>query len=257
MVVAPLEQELAGLRRALRPTRWGVQRQPLSVPLEMHVVGVGQAAAQRVSQLLAAWRPRPAPLRHRLDGLVLLGFAGALSDAVGTGDLILSSRYYREGLRDFAQPDLRMWRDAVEAMRQSNQRMSQLDSVTVARLVTAPEERCSLAHQYGAATVNMEDYWLARAAAEAGVPFLSARAVLDNSTQRLPAYLPDLVGSSSRAALALACKPWRVPAALRIARQSQIASATLVRFALAFERHLSSLAPLSQRGVGGISARIN
>lgn len=244
MIVAPLEQELAGLRRALRAYRqglWGFRDTPL--PLEIHAVGVGQTAVGKVKALLSAWKPWPYPGGDALDGLLLLGFAGSLVPFLSAGDLVLSTHYCRNDGGDSFQPDPRLFREAMAAAENTQQTSFCLDSVTVDHLVTTPREKQALAQRYGAGTVNMEDYWVAAAAQDAGVPFLSARAVLDVSTQCLPSYLLELPDSHAGAALSLAARPWRVPPSMRLARQSSVASAALARFALAFSRQASLALP--------------
>jgi adenosylhomocysteine nucleosidase len=240
MVVAPLEQELAGLRRALR---WGQRRSGAFEddprPWELHAVGVGQTAPEKVRALLTAWMPGPYPGGDRLDGLLLLGFAGSLELSLRVGDLVLPARYYGDSQGDFFQPGQEMFQEAMVAVSKTQQTVFYLNSLTVDHLVATPQEKQALRQRYPVGTVNMEDYWVAAAARDAGVPFLAVRAVLDVSTQRLPGYLLGLSSSRNRAALSLATRPWRVPAALGLARQAAVAAAALARFALAFRREPS------------------
>lgn len=222
MVVAPMEQELAGLRRALRHAA------PGGPSAELHVVGVGRRAGQAIRTLLAARERRPR------QGVLLLGFAGALDSALDTGHLVVAWRYFRAGAPEPLGAGVELYQQALGAAGRAGLTRWTLDSLTVDRLVAAPKEKLALAQQYPVGTVNMEDYWVAAAAREAGVPFLSARAVLDVSTQRLPSYLLELPSSRARAGLSLAARPWRLPAALGLARQAALASTALTRFALEF-----------------------
>ena len=112
------------------------------------------------------------------------------------------------------------------------------DSLTVSRLVTSPQAKRALGQLYPVGVVNMEDYWVARTARKAGVPFLSARVVLDPADQALPGYLLGLSGSGARAILSIAALPWRVPAVLSLARRVPPAQRVLAKFALAFLERL-------------------
>ncbi len=221
MVVAHLEQELAGLRRARRHAA------PGAPSWELHVVGVGRLAGHRVKTLLEAREQRP-------QGVLLLGFAGALDSSLDTGHLVVARRYFCGGAPEPLEADGELWREGWDATDRAGLARWPLDSLTVDHLVASSGEKQALVRRYPVGTVNMEDYWVAEAAQAAGVPFLSVRAVLDVSTQRLPSFLLELPGSRTRAALSLATRPWRLPAALLLARQAAVASAALTRFALEF-----------------------
>lgn len=242
MVVAPTEQELAGLRRALQ---YAAPPAISAQSLELHTVGMGRGAGQVVAELLASCKKMPPGERRPPDGVLLLGFAGALDSVLDTGQLVVSRRYFcsaGQELREPKEADGELWRRATRASDWAGLALRSLDSLTVEHLVASAAEKQALAQSYPAGTVNMEDYWVASAAQEAAVPFLSVRAVLDVSTQRLPGYVLELPRSRAKAALSLASRPWRVPAALGLGRQAAVASAGLARFAMAFSRQ-ESVAP--------------
>ena len=266
-IVAAMEQELAGLKRALGP-----QPPP---GLDFHVIGVGR---DRVEPGLRGLLPT---LRQQRQGaeppteLLLLGFAGGVDPDLSSGDLTLAGRYCRlltprgrrhlaitgtpdpevlERLRaevaawnnrppqlKFLEPDPTMWQHAWDALAQEKLTAVETDSMTVEELVTNPGTKRELHRRYQVGTVNMEDYWVARSAAAAKVPFLSVRAVLDTAGQRLPS---NLLGLSSRkpgwATLRAAAHPWQLPALLSLPRQMRLAQASLARFALAYINHRSA-----------------
>ena len=94
-------------------------------------------------------------------------------------------------------------------------------------------------HQFGVGTVNMEDYWVARLAATAKVPFLSVRAVLDTADQGVPSHLLEqarrLRRSGGQAAgWAAFGHPSDIRALLHLPGQMRLAQESLARFALAF-----------------------
>jgi nucleoside phosphorylase len=206
----------------------------------LHVTGIGKERARSsVKKLLDSrqWSDE--------DGLLLLGFAGGLDPALKSGDLVLSNRYYRaEGVSPFAseqqnfrEPDRNLYQQALEAAREASLPLSQGSSLTVDQVIATPEAKKAAQGQYQAANVNMEDYWVAEAAAEAGVPFLSVRAVLDPAGQGLPVYLMGLSEHPARAVYRTLPRPWRVGTLLRLARQAKTAQGSLARFALAFIDH--------------------
>ena len=214
-----MERELAGLRSRVRQ---GMPRSAdgLGAPApEMHVLGMGYDAGQALRSLLQRrYDTGTAPL-----SLLMLGVAGAVQPGLQTGDLVLSSRYYRprldetlpfwsqeqppdsprlldsrldrEAQPEFLEPDPGLWRWALAAAGDMHQPVVYADSLTVSGLVTTTNAKRDIHRRYPAAVVNMEDYWAARAAREAGIPFIAARAVLDTAQQSLPSYLCRIAGS--------------------------------------------------------------
>jgi len=251
-VIASMEYELAALRKELGSGRHVSGSFPQSygeLEMDLHLVGMGKQAGAKVRSLLAQ---RYAPSNGQApspDGLLLLGFAGAVDPALKSGDLVLASRYYRPELHTtpahspplekgvngcYLTADPNMWRHAVEAAVGMEQTAAQLDSLTVDSLVTTPAAKEAVARAYSVGIVEMEDYWVASVARDAGVPFLSARVVLDVASQTLPSYLLGLSGSRIKASLMSAAMPWRIPSLMRLARQAAIAQRALAQFALNF-----------------------
>lgn len=259
-IVASMEQEVAGLRRELRRRApWDVgppaQGGWTGATPDVGVIGVGEARAVEAARLLLGLsrhpHGRPLPLPKKL---LMVGFTGGVDPTLPAGQLVLSSRYYLDagamskqgptgildagGRGNYLSPDPEMWRQAVEAAAEVGMPSADVDSVTVSRLVTSPQAKRALGQLYPVGVVNMEDYWVARTARKAGVPFLSARVVLDPADQALPGYLLGLSGSRARAILSTAALPWRVPAVLSLARRVPPAQRVLAKFALAFLERL-------------------
>ena len=233
-IIAATEYELAGLRRAMPP----------SPDVELQAVGIGRRAAQAAAKQLLT-RPdddaaaaAAANGRRPLRQLLLLGLAGGLDPARHTGDLCLPFRYLREtqdGAIDFLEPDETMYRQAVAALNAAAMDWHGGDGLTVAKITAAPADKAAQFRQYQAATVNMEDYWIARTAARYAVPFLAARAVLDTAGQSLPPYLlPIADAGPGQIAKEIAGHPRRLPALARLAADAAHARQTLTHFALAF-----------------------
>ena len=140
------------------------------------------------------------------------------------------------------EPDPGMWQQAKNALIQESLQTPDLawvetDSMTVDQLVDDRNTKAELHRQYEVCTVNMEDYWAARLAAAAKVPFLSVRAVLDTAGQVLPRWVEGLSGRPGWASLNILSRPWQTPSLLTLARQKRQAQRSLARFALAFIDH--------------------
>jgi hypothetical protein len=164
-----------------------------------------------------------------------LGFAGGVDPAIGAGTLVLASRYYRqEPAGDYLAPGSEMFRQGAQAATAAGETWVDTDSLTVDHLVATPEAKRAIRDRHPVGIVEMEDYWVAAAAREVGVPFLSARVVLDAADQALPGYLLGLSRSRTRAAFTVAAMPWRIPALLGLARRLPRAQRALTRFATAF-----------------------
>lgn len=259
-IVASMEQEVAALRRELRRrTRKDVRTLAeagwTGATPDVRVIGVGQARAVEAARLLLGLsrphhgHPLPPP-----EKLLMVGFTGGVDPALAGGQLVLSSRYYLAdgpmskqepaeipgagSWGDYLSPDPEMWRQAVEAAEDVGLPSANVDSLTVSRLVTNPQAKRAFGQRYAVGVVNMEDYWVAKTARNAGVPFLSARVVLDPAHLGLPGYLLGLSGSRTRAVLSTAALPWRVPAVLSLARRVPPAQRVLARFAVAFLERL-------------------
>ena len=102
----------------------------------------------------------------------------------------------------------------------------------------------------------MEDYWAASVAQEAGVPFISARAILDPVRQTLPGYLSGIAGFRAKALMGVVAMPWRIPTLVGLARQFGIAQRALTGFALNFLTQVSDAAQVlsDEAAVGAIPA---
>ena len=188
-------------------------------------------------------RRRPPPeLLERLRtgfalGLVQPGYVSLSS--VGWVDPVIPDRYELKSLG----PDAVMRERARASLADAGMAGDETDSITVERVVTRKSEKRELYRQFGVGTVNMEDYWVARMAQTARVPFLSVRAVLDTGGQRLPSYLARLSNKPGGvAAWKAATHPWDAPTLVRLARQMRAARESLTRFAVAYlERRSAEL----------------
>ncbi len=222
-VIAAMEQELAGVRRALSAQE--------TMPVELRTIGIGKERAQsNVKRLIAS--------RDASDGdsLLLLGFAGGLDPTLKSGDLLLPTCFYDES-GSISAADSDMWHQARLVALEAGLTVTQGNSLTVDQLIATPEGKRELYRQHQVGIVNLEDYWVAEVAADAGVPFLSVRSVFDPVSQELPPYVLGLAGGQVEAILRTATRPWRVPTLLALARMRNLAQASLTRFGLAYIKH--------------------
>ena len=177
-VTFALSTESSEFLRRLRD-RTGIDRNGVRVVrgkmdneiIEVLHTGVGEdVCCQRVASFLQD---------QQFDLLVSSGFAGALNDELQVGDLLLA--------KNFLTIDL-------------NERLSLLSSfpihtadlLTVSELIDSIDARNRITRASGAAAVDMETEFIARACAELGVPLLSLRVITDTPHQPFPAPMKVL-----------------------------------------------------------------
>jgi nucleoside phosphorylase len=147
---------------------------------------------------------------QRFDLLISSGFAGGADPSLGVGDLLLAENF----------SDAQLLADAQELL---TTRVGRL--VSSARLIDNASDRLQLAQEHGAAAVDMETEWIARACADRKVPMLSLRAISDTAAAPFPAppaVLFDLAKQKTDAkklAGYLLRQPSRVLGLTRFARQ--------------------------------------
>jgi adenosylhomocysteine nucleosidase len=188
-------------RRALR----GLARRGL----EVHVTGMGAAAAGRAGAALVARAPR---------ALLAAGFCGALDPGLRVGDLVAAERVVDEASGEAFVADAGLLAAAPG-------RRGTL--VSAVRLARGPAERARLA----GTAVDLESAALARAAAAAGVPFLALRAVSDTARQTLPDFSRMADGEGRLRVRAgarhLIGHPGELPALIRLAPAARRAGRSL------------------------------
>ena len=229
-MVASMNQELIGLRQELLEIEDATGVHP---QVELQVLGVGpDRAGNALAGLLEERRPDN-------DSVLNLGVAGGVNPALESGDLLLADRYALQdgaskGAGQALRPDPKMLEAAEQTALDLSMPVCNGGALTVDHLVGEPEERQDIRAQYQVDSVNMEDYRMAEASQNAGVPFLSARVVLDTASERLPGYLPGLAKSRYMVVTNVLLMPWRIPTMLRLKRQLQLGQMVLTNFAVAY-----------------------
>jgi len=168
---------------------------------------------------------------QRFDLLISTGFAGALNDEMQVGDLLLS--------KNFSTVDLNEKRSSVSRL-----------PIHMANLFTAPtlsdssDERTEIARTTGAAAVDMETEFIARACAAHGIPLLSLRVISDTPRELFPApahILFDIATQRIQLAKLVAfflTHPNRVPRLIQFASRIAQARKTLADALVAIVREL-------------------
>jgi nucleoside phosphorylase len=149
---------------------------------------------------------------QQFDLLISAGFAGALNEELRVGDLFLA--------KNFSTFDL-------------NERLSLFSSLpihiadllTVPALIDSREERNNMGHESGAAAVDMETKFIARACAAHALSLLSLRVISDTPRNLFPAP-PDVLFDVERQQTRMVklakyflSHPNRVPRLIQFARR--------------------------------------
>jgi adenosylhomocysteine nucleosidase len=111
---------------------------------------------------------------QQFDLMISAGFAGALNDELQVGDLLLA--------KNFSTIDMNQ-----RGLSFSSLPIHMADLLTVPAPIDSSDERNRIARASGAAAVDMETEFIARACAEHGVPLLSLRVITDTPRKPFPA----------------------------------------------------------------------
>lgn len=126
----------------------------------------GKISSQRMEILLR---------RERFEYLISAGFAGALEKELRIGHLLVAENYSSPQLLRSPQFDL------------ADDGISLGKLLTVSGVIESNAEREQLARDTGAAAVDMETEFIAKACAEHQLPMLSLRAISDTPSDPFPA----------------------------------------------------------------------
>jgi nucleoside phosphorylase len=111
---------------------------------------------------------------QQFDLLISTGFAGALNDEMQVGDLLLA--------KNFSTTELNEKRSSC-----SRVPIHMADLLTAPTLIDSSDERTEIARMSGAAAVDMETEFIARACAAHAIPLLSLRVITDTPREPFPA----------------------------------------------------------------------
>lgn len=146
--------------------------------------GMGRERAEDAARCLLG--------RHPISLLISIGFAGALTDDLAMGDIVLGSPLKAvsddEGKSIVHPPltaDQRILSSVEEGLVRAAIPFHVKVGVTVPDLICDPAQRAELAAVADAQVVDMESYWIARIAAQRDIPFITIRAISDTSKKGL------------------------------------------------------------------------
>ncbi|QPC44415.1 purine phosphorylase [Kaustia mangrovi] len=169
------------------------------------------------------------------DGLVSFGLAGGLDPELAPGTAILPVAILDEdGSRFDCAED---WRRDLTAQAPRDPALQCVDVLaTLSEPVASVEAKAALRARTGASAADMESAAVARAAMEAGLPFLAIRAISDRAGDTIPrAALKGMRADGHAAALPvlvhLAAHPGELGALIRLARQTGRAKRALAALA--------------------------
>ena len=163
--VAPLLRKLEGVKR-IGPRRFAFLLG--GEPAVLAICGMGMENAGQAAEELAR--------SFRLRGLLMLGFAGALTDSLRRGDVVLAEQVIQQstGERFDCRTDLL----PVRCTHRGTLLMTD-------RVIRSAGEKRRLGKDWGALAVDTESAGVARAAARAGLPFAAVRSITDASGQSI------------------------------------------------------------------------
>jgi nucleoside phosphorylase len=172
--------------------------------LEVLHTGVGEKVCrERIGKFLQD---------QQFDLLVSTGFAGALNNELQVGDLLLA--------KNFSTIELNEKRSSVSRLP-----IHMANLLTAPTLIDSSDERTEITRTSGAAAVDMETEFIARACAAHGIPLLSLRVITDTPREPFPApahVLFDIAKQRTdlpKLATFLLTHPNRVPGLIQFARR--------------------------------------
>ncbi len=222
-IVAAIREEVTGLK--------GLHRQS-GGQAQVVVSGAGKERALAATRELLQQQPRP-------SAVVSTGFCAGLLDELHTGDLVLPRTLYLAGAGESLSADRRLSQLAEDCIHENVMPYVRRDSVTVPKLLLTVDEKLEAGRTYNAQAASLEDYWVCWAASNAGVPWVSTRAVLDTSLHSISPGIERLMWlrqekGQLRGVLHAIGRPLDYPALILLARRARHAANRLGLFLRAF-----------------------
>jgi nucleoside phosphorylase len=112
------------------------------------------------------------------------GCSGGLDPGTLIGDIVICSGLLYQSTEDLKSPEARSDAGLIKIARSitgigKSRRILERNSITTCRIVAAAVAKNGLGRASGAGVVDMESYWIALAARERSIPFISIRSVSD------------------------------------------------------------------------------
>ena len=246
----PWRQRSEGAWRQRRAPEGALAYQRRDHSVSMILTGAGRAQTEKaMAWLLETERP---------DSILSLGFSGACTPNLDIGDLVLATRLHHiEGSPFDWDPESLNPTDLQSGVSQLDVTHEEIladakmlgivrgaveingidfmpsPTLTVNSLVRTSNLSEWLGETYGVSAVDRESYWVAAAAARAGVPCLSVRAIVYGVDETLPGIASRLPDTPSGGRFGPIFKysvkhPWKMWRYMRAVRSARKAVATLM-----------------------------
>lgn len=233
-LLGALKQEISGLRKRMTITE--------TVSNDVYILyrgtwkgrevllaqtGMGRRRAQATTQWLVDHYP--------ITALVSFGFAGALTDELKVGDVVLYSSVHCANVEACPQRVIVSDETLLERMKRALEHAAVnvhcRPGVTAAHAVLLAGEKDALADSVGASVVDMESYWVAEIASQRQIPWAVLRSVSDAKSEKLLPFADMLTGDGNvvwgRAAGYFLRRPHHLSIVWRLARNAKRASTNL------------------------------
>ena len=231
-ILFALRRESTAFRREFRPHQsfpgspcWARFCGPAWLSVLVLETGVGEANVARVLDWLLA-KPKLESVPYEPKLLVCAGFAGALTDALHVGDIVLAEEVVDEQGHSWRTT----WPESLAEGRWTPP-LHRSRLLSAVQLVAAPAEKYQQGAEHGACAVEMESAVFASRCTQAGIPFACVRAISDEAATPLSPALASLLRGGTvspwRVLTALARRPALLPELLRLARDTKRASEQL------------------------------
>jgi len=199
-------------------------RSVLDEGISIHI-GVSGANAERAEKLAEEFCNAGAA------AIISVGVSGGLEPALKPGDLIIGDRVITADGAVYAS-DMALLKSLLTSARGDQAICGSLFGAD--KIIADAEEKAALCQKHACIAVDMESHGAARAAAQAGIPFIAIRAIADPADCALPgAALGAIADDGSTriiATLGAALRdPKQFPALVKLGRDSSAALKTLRR----------------------------
>ncbi len=158
--------------------------------------GIGKNQAEEATRFALDHYP--------VTALISLGFAGALTEHLKIGDIVICVTLCCAGEHEaiptpskskYYNSDDSLIALAKQTIQSQTTRFYQGSSVTVAKPASTQEEKQALFNAFSADVVEMENYWIAQIAFARQIPFIAIRAISDTLRDSLPIDFIDSHGA--------------------------------------------------------------
>jgi len=195
--------------------------------------GMGREKAEAAAHLVLQHYP--------VNAVISLGFAGALSQELTIGDVVICSTMHRasgpagwEGEVEAYHADAGLLALASETAGEELPRFRLGTGVTVRRLASSSQKVQTLGYGSQADIVDMESYWIARVASARQVPLIAIRSISDTTQQGVRPFDRVLTSDGRllwrRAVLCFLLHPWYLINVLTLFRDTRRAERNLTAF---------------------------